>query len=157
MKQKPLTIRRLAEAANVNVETVRYYQRIGLIEKPAKPSKGYRQYPEKTIEHMAFIKGAKKFGFSLQEIKDLLELGDNICSINCTEIQKRIETKSEHVTIKIKELEKLLQILKNIVVYCHSVLHSLQRPPFERSHPPRPPPGYTAILPKCNFVMLEKG
>jgi len=61
---KPLTIGRLAQLAEVNVETIRYYQRIGLLNKPAKPASGFRHYPENTIEKLQFIKRAKQMGFS---------------------------------------------------------------------------------------------
>ncbi len=73
---KPLTIGFLAGAAEVNVETVRYYQRFGIIDEPLKPFDGYRVYPPETVGRIRFIKRAKQLGFSLKEISELLELGD---------------------------------------------------------------------------------
>ena len=73
MTDKPLTIGQLARSAGVNVETVRYYQRIGLIGEPPKPRQGYRSYPPATADRIRFIKRAQGLGFSLKEIALLRE------------------------------------------------------------------------------------
>lgn len=70
----PLTIGRLAKAAGVIVETIRYYQRIGLHEEPEKPLNGFRHYPQDTVERVRLIKRAQQLGFSLKEIGELLAL-----------------------------------------------------------------------------------
>lgn len=67
---KPLTIGQVAQQAGVGVETVRFYERQGLLEEPARRESGYRQYPEDVIVRLRFIKGAKELGFSLKEIKE---------------------------------------------------------------------------------------
>lgn len=72
---KPLTIGALARAAGVHVETVRYYQRRGLIAQPRKPARGHRIYPRETLERLLFIKRAQELGFTLEEIASLLVLG----------------------------------------------------------------------------------
>ena len=69
-----LTIGSLAKAAGVNVETVRYYQRLGLIEEPRKPTGGQRSYPESTVAKLAFIRRAQQLGFTLAEIGELARL-----------------------------------------------------------------------------------
>jgi MerR family mercuric resistance operon transcriptional regulator len=72
MSSEALTIGRLAKSANVNVETVRYYQRVGLIKEPPKPPAGYRVYTGDTINRIRFIKRAQQLGFTLHEITELL-------------------------------------------------------------------------------------
>lgn len=71
-----LTISKLAKSADVNVETIRYYQRVGIIEQPQKPEQGYRQYSQKIVTRVKFIKRAQRLGFALREISELLELDD---------------------------------------------------------------------------------
>ena len=75
-KRKSITIQIAAKKAGIGIETIRYYQRIGLIKKPEKPLSGYRVYPEETITRLLFIQRAKELGFSLAEISNLLGLGD---------------------------------------------------------------------------------
>jgi len=86
----PLTIGRLANAADVNVETIRHYQRKGLIIEPVKPMNGFRYYSVSIIDRIRFIKRAQQLGFSLSEIKQLLVLGDQHCEdIQLLAIEKR--------------------------------------------------------------------
>lgn len=74
---KGLTIGELAKAANVGVETIRYYQKRGLLPNPNKPLQGYKHYAPDLVERLAFIKSAQKLNFSLNEIKELFELSTN--------------------------------------------------------------------------------
>ena len=69
-----LTIGKLAEAADVNIETIRYYQRRGLLEEPPKPFRGHRRYPPDTVKRVRFIKRAQALGFTLAEVSGLLRL-----------------------------------------------------------------------------------
>lgn len=69
-----LTIGKVARLAEVGVETIRFYEREGLIEEPSRGESGYRQYPKETIQRLRFIKRAKDLGFTLREIKELLAL-----------------------------------------------------------------------------------
>ena len=79
-----MTIGNLAKAAGVNVETIRYYQRIGLVDEPDKPAQGYRRYPASIIDRIRFIKRAQELGFRLNEIIDLLSLNDGNCVVFAT-------------------------------------------------------------------------
>ena len=69
-----MTIGQLAEAASVGVETVRYYQRIGLLKVPPQPTSGYRRYSERDLERLRAIRRAKELGFSLEEVRRLQQL-----------------------------------------------------------------------------------
>jgi len=78
--ERALTIGRLARAARVNVETIRYYQRRGLPGTPRKPPGGVRHYPQEALARLRFIKRAQQLGFSLRDIRELLVLGDHACA-----------------------------------------------------------------------------
>jgi MerR family mercuric resistance operon transcriptional regulator len=108
------TIGQLAKAAGVNVETIRYYERRGLIAQPAKPVQGYRTYPKATLSRILFIKRAQELGFTLEEIDSLLLLGDS----HCTEVQELAEGKLASVRAKINDLRRLEQMLAEMVTQC---------------------------------------
>jgi len=111
-----LTIGQLAKQVDVNVETVRYYQRIGLIEQPATPVRGYRKYSYKTAENITFIKRAQKLGFSLQEIADLLKISDG----HCDDVRRRAENKRNKILAQIQDLQKLSDTLKQLICECNA-------------------------------------
>jgi len=113
---KPLTIGFLARAAEVNIETIRYYQRVGLIQEPKKPVTGYRVYPVETIDRVKFIKRAKALGFSLKEIIELLVLGDG----HCGDVRHRAEDKLNHIDLQIRDLKKLRKILAILIKTCQT-------------------------------------
>jgi MerR family mercuric resistance operon transcriptional regulator len=77
MMARPLTIGGLAKAAGVSVETVRYYQRRGLLREPLRPAGGQRRYPDSAVEDLHFIRRAQQLGFTLAEIKELLAHADD--------------------------------------------------------------------------------
>ncbi len=119
MTHTPLTIGRLAKAADVNVETVRYYQRVGLVNEPVKPFEGFRIYPDETVGRIRFIKRAQKLGFSLQDITHLLELGDG----HCDDVREQAETKLTNIEAQIKDLRAMRKALKKLVTECRSGTH----------------------------------
>lgn len=116
MTSKPLTIGRLARAAGVNVETVRYYQRVGLVSEPPKPSEGFRRYPPETVGRLQFIKRAQRLGFTLQEIADLLEFGEG----QCRDMRTRAEIKRDQIIDQIHDLEALKATLDDLIRRCHA-------------------------------------
>lgn len=124
---KPLTIGHLARAAGVNIETVRYYQRFGIIDEPSKPASGFRVYPKETIERLLFIRRAKELGFSLQEIAELLQLGDGCCE----DVRQRAEEKQAHIDDQIKDLRRLHKTLDKLIKACQSDSNSTHCPIVE--------------------------
>jgi len=116
MVQTPLTIGRLARAAEVNVETIRYYQRVGLVTEPVKPSEGFRVYPKEAIDRIRFIKRAQKLGFSLQDIAHLLELGDG----HCDDVREQAEAKLAKIEAQIKDLQVMRKTLKTLISECNA-------------------------------------
>jgi len=116
MKKSRVTINKAAERAGVGVETIRYYQRIGLIEEPVKPVQGYRVYPEQTIAQIHFIKRAQALGFTLKEIMVLMELGEK----QCLETRELAELKLELVQNKIRDLQSIEHNLRDLIQYCQA-------------------------------------
>lgn len=116
MRSKPLTISIVAKQAGVGVETIRYYQRIGLIEEPVKPASGYRVYPAGTVARLHFIQRAKELGFTLAEIADLLEIGEG----KCDETRRIAAHKLELITAKIKDLESMADVLRKLIQSCEA-------------------------------------
>jgi MerR family copper efflux transcriptional regulator len=112
-----LTTGQLAKQAGVNIETIRYYERKGLIPKPHRRDSGYRQYPEAMITRILFIKHAKTLGFSLKEIKELLSLKHDP-KTPCSEVRKRAESKIEDIDEKIRTLQKMKKALFKLTKSC---------------------------------------
>ncbi|MFT5220055.1 MAG: MerR family mercuric resistance operon transcriptional regulator [Planctomycetota bacterium] len=108
------TIGQLAQKADINVETIRYYERCGLIAKPQRPAQGYRQYNEPFFERLQFIKRAKTLGFKLVEIKNLLSLAD----ASCADVESLAQQKLIHIRERIGDLKRLEQVLHNLVEQC---------------------------------------
>jgi MerR family mercuric resistance operon transcriptional regulator len=111
-----LTIGQLANKGEVNVETIRYYERRGLIERPDKPATGYRQYSDEVLHRLLFIRRAQTLGFKLDEIENLMFLSGG----HCTEIQSMAEQKLEQVQDKIKYLQRLEDVLSDLVKQCNA-------------------------------------
>lgn len=109
-----LTIGKLARQANVNIETIRYYQRVGLLEEPVKPAVGYRVYPSTYIARIHFIKRAQKLGFTLKEITELLSLADG----HCQDVRELAEFKRARIEDQIKDLRSIRQVLNQLINAC---------------------------------------
>ncbi len=105
-----MTIGQVAKATTLGVETIRFYERQGLIPDPPRRSSGYRQYPEDTLGRLRFIMRAKELGFSLKEISELLALRvDPDTSSN--DIKQRVEEKIQDVEGKIRSLRRMKKAL----------------------------------------------
>ena len=114
MTSRPTTISVAARKAGVNVETIRYYQRIGLITEPEKPLSGFRAYPDSAIDRIHFIQRAQMLGFSLAEIKHLLELEDG----DCVQTRELAEQKLALINHKIEDLQTMAAVLKKHIRVC---------------------------------------
>lgn len=132
-KVPDLTISKLAMAAGINVETVRYYERRNLIAQPTKPEHGYRKYPQATLERILFIKRAQELGFTLDEITNLLMLSESTCG----EVQGIAEQKLDTVNTKIEDLRRLQAVLNNLVIQCQNNPDQSRCPIIESLLPPR--------------------
>ena len=112
-----LTIGQLAKKAKVNVETIRYYERRGLIPEPPRRGSGYRQYSEYDMARIQFIKRAKDLGFSLKEILELLSLRVDP-DTTCGDVKKRAEVKIVDIEEKIRVLQRVRNALEKLVTSC---------------------------------------
>lgn len=114
-----LTIGKVARLAEVGVETVRFYEREGLIDEPPRRESGYRQYPEKTVHRLRFIRRAKELGFTLKEIKELLSLRVDVSSAaTCDAVRKLAEEKVTDVRDKIRTLQRMETVLAQLICDC---------------------------------------
>lgn len=116
-KTKPLTIGRLAHEVGINLETVRFYERKGLLPKPPRSTSGYRLFPAETARRLRFIKRGQELGFSLSEIRELLMLRLSPRTTS-TEVRKRTESKIADIEGKIKSLEAMRKSLCKLVQSC---------------------------------------
>ena len=112
-----LSIGQVAHRAGVGVETVRFYERQGLLEEPPRRASGYRQYSEQVIKRLHFIKRAQKLGFSLKEITELLLLRVD-GQTSCEEVKGRTEAKIAEVEQKLLELQRMRQALLQVATLC---------------------------------------
>lgn len=114
---KPLTIGQLAGRAGVGVETVRFYEREGLLDEPPRRESGYRQYEEVVVDRLRFILRAKELGFTLKEIKELLSLRLDP-STTCADVKRRAEAKITDIEEKIRTLRRMKRALVKLTRAC---------------------------------------
>jgi MerR family mercuric resistance operon transcriptional regulator len=112
MPQAGMTIGRLAKEAGVNVETVRYYQRRGLIDEPPKPGGGHRRYPLAVLKRLAFIRRAQGLGFSLAEVQTLLRFSDGR---SWKETRQMAEKKFASLDLHMGQLRRMRDTLKALI------------------------------------------
>lgn len=109
----------VAEAAGVEVSTVRYYERRGLLAEPPRTSSGYRQYDETVVDRIRFVRQAQDLGFTLEEIEELLALRVEDSS-SCGVVEEATRAKLRSVDAKIRELRRLRGVLARLVRSCEA-------------------------------------
>lgn len=112
-----LNIGEVAKRTGVTVETVRFYERQGLIETPQRSDSGYREYPQETVKRVRFIQHAKEVGFTLKDISELLALRQEP-GTSCADIKIRAAQKIEEVDQKIRDLKRIREALARMVMKC---------------------------------------
>jgi len=125
-----LTIGQVAKAAHVNVETLRYYERRGLVPKPPRSPSLYRRYPEETVPRVQFVKHAQQLGFSLREIRGLLSLRATL-KARCADVKRRAETKIGEIETKIRGLRAMRNALNRLVSQCDGKMPASECPILE--------------------------
>ena len=113
----PLTIGQVATAADVNVQTIRYYERRGLVASPRRTASGYRQYTDDAVARLRFIKHAQELGFSLQEIQELLGLRVRHGAA-CDAVERKTRQKIEVVQQKIRDFQRMKRTLERLAAAC---------------------------------------
>lgn len=114
---KTRTIGQLAREAGVGVETIRFYEREGLLAQPQKPRGGYRTYPGHYAQRIRFIQKAQSLGFTLREVKELLALNDDT-GATCRDVRRHAEAKRLEVEAKIEGLLRMRDQLGAIITAC---------------------------------------
>lgn len=112
-----LTIGQVARQAGVGIETIRYYEREGLLEEPARRESGYRQYGRGVIDRLRFIKNAQGLGFTLKEIRELLHLHADEDATRA-EVRRRAGEKVAAIEAKIADLQRMRAALGGLIEAC---------------------------------------
>jgi Hg(II)-responsive transcriptional regulator len=115
----PLTIGQVARRSGVGIETVRFYEREGLLAKPPRTSSGYRQFDEEVIARLSFIQRTKELGFTLNEIKELLSLRVDK-ERSCDDVRVCAEAKISDIESKINSLQQMKKALVRLTHDCNA-------------------------------------
>ncbi|MGH8772262.1 MAG: MerR family transcriptional regulator [Burkholderiales bacterium] len=114
---KTLTIGKLARSAGTRVETIRYYERKGLLDQPSRTASGYRQYSLDAAARLRFIRQAQVLGFSLKEIGELLSMKITPAT-TCADIKQKAESKIANIDDKMASLRKMKRALEKLKSEC---------------------------------------
>jgi Hg(II)-responsive transcriptional regulator len=112
-----MRIGEVATAAAVNIQTLRYYERVGLLPAPARHSSGYRAYDGGTVRRVRFIKRAQELGFTLNEIADLLAFREQ-SETACEQVEARASATLERIDAKLRDLQNMRTALSEYVTTC---------------------------------------
>ena len=112
-----LRIGEVARLSGVGVETIRFYERKGLIDEPPRRASGYRQYGEEAVARVRFIRQAKELGFSLRDIDNLLSLRIDP-NTKCDDVRARAEAKIQDIQERIRTLQRMKKALVKLTAAC---------------------------------------
>jgi Cu(I)-responsive transcriptional regulator len=112
-----MTISQVAERAGIGLETVRFYEKQGLVPEPPRTRSGYRQFPDDTVARLRFIQRAKELGFSLREIQELIELRLDP-SARSSDVKARAQAKIREIDGKIRDLQRMRTKLAELERAC---------------------------------------
>lgn len=122
-----LTIGKVAKGAGIGIETVRFYEKEGLLDPPSRTRANYRIYPPRAIVRLRFIKRAKRLGFSLKEIKDLLSLKQDSQATKA-DVKKKTQAKITDIELKIRDLSRIKETLEWLEESCDGHGHTSDCP-----------------------------
>ena len=129
-----MKISTVATSSGCNLETIRYYERIGLMPSPERTPKGYREYSEADVERLRFISRGRGLGFSLQEIRSLLRLAQDP-DISCREVDQLARKHLDDILVRLKDLQRMARELERTIDHCGggqrgecTILDSLRQP-----------------------------
>jgi len=128
-----LTISQMAREAGVNVETIRFYQRRGLLAEPDRPLGGIRRYGQVDVARVLFIKAAQRIGFTLDEVAQLLQLDDGT---QCSDARAIAERKLADVRRRLADLQRIEDVLTQLVGRCAAKRGKVRCPLIDALQPP---------------------
>jgi MerR family transcriptional regulator, mercuric resistance operon regulatory protein len=117
-RNQRLAIGELSERTGVNIETIRYYEKIGLVPPPARTEGGHRAYEDAHVARLTFIRRARGLGFTLDELRSLLKLVDGGHAYSCADVREVTVEHLDDVRRKIRDLKRLERTLTGIVARC---------------------------------------
>ena len=115
---RAFNIGQLSRESGVNPETIRFYERSGLLAAPPRSAAGYRQYGKADVQRLSFILRAKAIGFSLQQIRELLAIEDNKSAWVCADVKDKVALKIQEIEQQRAELQRLQQALQQLHNAC---------------------------------------
>lgn len=107
----------LSRATGCNIETIRYYETIGILPSPPRTAKGYRVYDHEHVSRLGFVMRARELGFTLEEVRGLLSLVDGD-GLTCGEVQRRAQAHLDDVAARIADLQSIQSVLAGTVAKC---------------------------------------
>jgi Hg(II)-responsive transcriptional regulator len=113
-----VSIGKIAAEAGVGVQTIRFYERHGLLPKPSRTESGHREYRVEDADRVRFIKKSQALGFTLQEIRDLLRLNQKSSKATCEDVRRRADLKVAEIGAKIRDLEMIRDRLTDVIDAC---------------------------------------
>ncbi len=113
----PLRRGELAKRTGCNIETIRYYERIGLLPDPPRSDNGFRSYEERHLTRLTFIRRSRELGFTLEEVQDLLRLVDG-GHYTCAQVQELALRHADEIQRKINDLHRMQRALKEMAAQC---------------------------------------
>lgn len=129
-----MKISTVAANSGCNLETIRYYERIGLMPPPERTPNGYREYSEADVEQLRFISRGRGLGFSLQEIRSLLRLAQDP-GLSCSEVDQLARKHLDDILVRLKDLQRMAHELERTIDHCGggqrgecTILDSLRQP-----------------------------
>lgn len=138
VKFNSMKISEAAEASGCHQETIRYYERVGLMPKPQRTGSGYRTYSKEEVERLRFISRGRELGFSLEEIRSLLRLGDEP-NLSCGEVDRLARSHLVSIRERIAELQRMAKELNRVITECEgdrrgncTILGTLKRANFPK-------------------------
>lgn len=117
MSVEPLSIGKLAKATGTKVETIRYYESIGLLAQPARTKSNYRAYSAHHLARLSFIRRARALGFSIDQVRELLKLADQK-NISCEAVDAIAREHLAEIDRKLRDLNTLRSELSSVIVQC---------------------------------------
>ena len=114
-----MRIGQIARKAGIGVETVRFYERRGLIDPPPRGPSGYREFPQSVVRRLVFIRRAKELGFSLNEIRELLDISLDPDAA-CSDVKRKVDDKLAAIEEKIKSLRRMKRALNGLLRACQA-------------------------------------
>ena len=128
-----MTRGKLASEVGCNIETIRYYEKTGMLPEPARSANGYRQYSEEHLQRLRFIQRAKELGFSGDSIKNLMRITNNIADYTKAEVKELTDAHISDISNKIKDLQNLKKILVSLSDNCDGSQESAEQCPIINS------------------------